>query len=330
MPSAEVFSSVRAALEATRGTGVNPTRYLEFTDFTPTHDTMLIRPRESRASLFGHYRAAAGRTTGGVSFSGNLSYNQLAWLGETFIKAVGTGVGAGADKTYAYTPASATDDVKSATIEYGFDTSLSAGTPGFRQVYCLGRELNITWDKGSQDGVTFSADFTSPSGASQITSFGGTPTQIASTAMSPNNTAITIDAATIGTTADLYAPSLSWTLTNGFTDLNTLNNTSGAQATFRTGEWAWTAELTRYYVNDNEQDRFVDKAVRKIRVVNTGPALGGSTYRAQLDLYGVIENATWDRSDGLVMETLTYVPVYDSTAATHFALTVVTAEASIT
>jgi len=302
---------------------------LEFTEFSPTHDVMTIRPRELRGSLFGHFRAAAGRETAGLNISGNLSYNQLAWLGNVFVKAVPTGAGAGADKTYAFTPSSATDDVKSVTLEYGFDSTLSAGVPGFRQVYSLGRELTVTWDKSSQDGVTYSADLDSPKALSQITAFGGTPTQLASTAMSPNNTAITIDATTIGTTADNYAPSLTWTLSNGFTDLDTLNNTVSAQDTFRTGEWAWTAELTRFYVNDNERDRFIDKAVRKLRVVNTGPTLGATTYKATLDLFGVIEGASWDKTDGLIMETLSYVPVYDTTAATNFSLTVVTSEATI-
>ncbi len=329
MPSSDVFSSVRAALETTRGTGVNPTRYLEFTEFTPTQDVMTIRPLERRGSLFGHYRAGAGRETNGLSMSGNLSYNQLAWLGSTFVKGVTAGVGAGADKTYTFTPASAVDDVKSVTLEYGFDTTPSAGTPAFRQVYALGRELTITWDKSSQDGVTYSAEFGSPRSASQVAVFGGTPVSIASTAMSPNNTAITIDATTIGTTSDNYAPSLSWTLTNGYTDLDTLNNTVSAQDTFRVSEWAWTAEVSRYYINDTERDRFIDKAVRKIRVVNTGPTLGAATYKSTLDLYGVITEATWDRSDGLVMETLTYEPVYDVTAATHFSLNVVTAETTI-
>ncbi|MCA1570399.1 MAG: hypothetical protein LC798_08805, partial [Chloroflexi bacterium] len=225
MPSAEVFSSVRAALETVRGTGVNPVRILEASEFTPTQDVMTIRPLERRGSLFGHYRAAAGRETNSLSINGNLSYNQLAWLGQLFVKGGVTGVGAGADKTYTYLPASTADDLKSVTIEYGFDTTLSASVPGRRMVYGLGRELSITWDKSSQDGVTFSCEIASPKPSTEIAAFGGTPTAIASTAMSPNNTSIAIDATTIGTTLDVYAPTLTWTLTNGFQDLDTLNNT---------------------------------------------------------------------------------------------------------
>lgn len=332
MPQSEVFTSLRAALETTRGTGVNPVRILESTDFDHTPDVKTIRPKERRGSFFAFYRSAVGREKHAISFGGNLTYNQLAWLGQVFVKGGVTGTGAGADKTYAYVPSSATDDLKSVTFEFGYDTALSGTQPGFRLVYGVGDELEITFDKAADEGVTFKTGFHSPKAIAQLSAFGGTPSALASTAISPVQTQVYIDPTTIGTTVDNYVTKAVWKLNHGWTDLDTLNATTAAQDTFRVGERGWTLELTRYGINDNELDRYYDKAVRKIRILSTGPVLGGSNYKATLDLYGVLDTDGHKVgiSDGLAFETLKYVPVYDATAVTDHSLTCVTAEVTIT
>lgn len=330
MPQSDIFTSLRAALESTRGTGVNPTRILEQTDFSHSPDVSTIRPMERRGSFFGFYRAAAGREQHELEFGSNLTYNQAAWLGNIFIKGVTTGTGAGADKTYAFVPASATDDLKTATLEWGYDTALSGTQPGFRMTYAVGDELTITFDKAAPEGVTFSANMHSPKAVTQIASFGGSPTALASTAVTPVQVQVYLDAATIGTTADNYVTSAEWTLTNEWTDLDTLNATTAAQDTFRVGARAWTLNLTRYKINDTELDIYNSKAVRKVRVRATGPSLGSTNYKIDLDLYGVYTGYDNVSVDGLAMETLTLEPVYDTTATTDFSMTVVTAETTIT
>ena len=333
MPQSAIFTSLRAALETTRGTPVNPTRILEFSDaFSHSPEVRTIRPRERRSSFYAYYRAAAGREKHAVTMGGQLSYNQLAWLGQLYFKGGVTGVGAGADKTYTYVPTSATDDLKSATFEFGYDSALSATQPGFRLPYTVGDVLSITYDKTLDEGVEFSAQFHSPKAISQITSFGGSPTALASTAISPVQTQIFIDAATIGTTEDDYVQKAVFQLTHQWTDLDTLNQTSAAQDTFRVGARDWTLTLTRYGINDNELDRYYDKAVRKIRIRSTGPSLGSSNYTATQDFYGVLDTDGYSvgETDGLMWETLKYVPVYDTSAATDHSLVVVTAETSIT
>lgn len=332
MPQSEIFTSVRAAIEATRGTGVNPTRILENTEFGHTPSLRTIRPKERRGSYFAYYRAAAGREMHNARMGGNLSFNQLAWLGNMFVKGVTTGTGGGADKTYAFTPSSTTDDLKSFTLEFGYDTTLSASQPGLRLVYVVGDQLTLTFDKASDEGVTFAAEMHSPKAMSQISAFGGSPTALTTTAMTPVQTTVFIDAATIGSTADNYVAKAEFVLTHDWTDLDTLNGTTAAQDTFRVGARDWVLTLTRYFINDNELDRYVDKAERKIRIRNTGPALGGSNYSATLDLYGVLDSDGYSVAsvDGLMMETLKYVPFYDTTATTDHSLTVVTAETTIT
>lgn len=332
MPQSAIFTSVRAAIEATRGTGVNPTRILEQTTWDHTPDVKTIRPMERRGSYFGFYRAAVGRERHTLTMGGNLSYNQFAWLGNMYFKGVTTGTGGGADKTYTFTPASATDDLKSFTFEWGYDTALSATQPGFRLPFVVGDTLTVTFDKAADEGITFNANMHSPKAISQLSAFGGSPTALTTQAMSPVQTAVFIDPTTIGTTADLYVSKAEFVLNHQWTDIDTLNTTTAAQDTFRVGARGWTLTVTRYGINDNELDRYYDKAVRKIRIVNTGPALGGSTYKATLDLYGVLDTDghKHGETDGVIWETLKYVPVYDTTATTDHSLVVVTAETTIT
>jgi hypothetical protein len=330
MPQSDIFTSLRAALETTRGTPVDPTRILENTEFSHTPDVATIRPSERRGSYFAFYRTAAGREHHEVSFSGLLSYQQAVWLGNTFIKGVTTGVGGGADKTYAFLPASATDDIKSATLEWGYDTALSATQPGFRLPFVVGDELTLTFDKSSADGVTFSANMHSPKAVTQITAFGGTPAALVTQAITPTTVQVFIDSATIGTTADNYITNAEFTLTNEWTDLDTLNLTTAAQDTFRVGARAWTLSCQRYKINDTELDAYNAKTARKVRIRATGPSLGGSTYMLTLDCYGVWSGYSNDSVDGLAMETLTLEPLYDTTAGTDFSLTVVSNDTTIT
>lgn len=326
---------MRAALETTRGTAVNPTRILEQTDFSHDPDIITVRPEERRGSYFAHYRAAGGRERHEVSMEGNLSYNQAAWLGNLFVKGVTAGtetaVSSGAWR-YTFLPASAADDLKTATLEFGYDTALTAGRPGWRLPYTVGDELTITFDKGNVDGVTFSADMHSPKAASTITAYGGTPTSIASTAVVPTNVAVYVDAATIGTTLDNSVTTAEWTLTNGWTDLDTLNQTTAAQDTFRVSPWNWSLDITRGPVTGSSSlyADYVSKALRKIRVRATGPTLGTANYQLTLDLYGTFTGYDNTSIDGLMGETLTFEPVYDATAATSFSYEVITAETTIT
>src|SRR5258707_1225656 len=72
-----------------------------------------------------------------------------------------------------------------------------------------------------------------------------------------NATQVYVDPTTIGSTADNYWIDASWTLSNGYKNLYTLNNTTAAQDTFRPQARSWKLEGTRYYagtVADAEWD----------------------------------------------------------------------------
>ena len=330
MAQSEIFTSLRAALETTRGTGVNPTRILEQTDFQHNPDVATVRPSERRGSYFAYYRAAAGREQHEVTFGGNLSYQQAAWLGNVAILGVATGTGGTADKTYAFLPASATDNVKSATLEFGYDTVLSATQPGFRLVYAVCDELTLTFDKASAEGVTFATTMHSPKAATQLSAFGGSPTALVTNAVTPTQVTAYLDTATIGTTPDPYVATAEFTLTNEWTDLDTLNGTTAAQDTFRVGGRTFTLAVTRYKINDTELDAYNAKTIRKARIKAVGPVLGSSNHSLTVDCYGVWTGYENTSVDGLVMETLTLEGVYDSTATTDFRMDVVTDTTTIT
>jgi hypothetical protein len=332
----QIFTTLHSGLETTRGTLHAPTRVLEFmNDVAWNQGKQSIRPQEQRGSYFGYYRAGAGIETNTVSIAGNASFNQVAFLGEMFIKGSVTATTVGTTgKQYAFIPSSATDDLQSSSFEWGYDTAPSAGTPAFQLPYVVGDNLELTFDKSNVEGVTFKADFLSPKAVTNISAYTAGSATIASTAISPINTVVSIDPTTIGTTVDNNITKCTFLLNNTWTNLQTLNNTAAAQATFRATVRDWTFTAERYYADSNERLRYIDKAPRKIRILNTSPVVigaGPAVYTLTLDLYGILDVVAGPASvGGLMMDTLTYKPIYDATATTDFSLTVITAEATIT
>lgn len=310
------FKHLRAGLEATRGTGVAMTRGIEFTSAEHKQTIDTIYPEEIRNSYEAHYAAAAGAEVNTIECEYPLDFDAMAWWGNLHLKAIPTPTGAGADRTYTFVPTLTTDDQKSATIQLGYSDTIGASNPAVSLTYVLGDVLNINWNKApGSPGVTCRSTLISPKAATQITAFTGTGTYTTSELAKASATVVTIDAATIGTTADNDIVSADWTYTSGYQNLYTLNNTNAAQDTFRPNPLSWELKLTRFIRNDNEWDRYVDKAKRKIRVKTTGSVLGGSFYSVQLDCYGVLADRSTSESDGLGMEELTYKPLYDTTFA---------------
>lgn len=327
------FKNARAGLETTRGTNVAPTRGVPFTEGTHNQDVETIYPVELRNSLFGHYAGDAGTETNSFEFSGNMGYAALIeWL-NLHVKAVASGTGAGADKTWTFLPLGSADDVKTATVQWGYSDSIGATRPAWEVGYCMGNELTLGWDKSpGTPGATFRSTLLSAEAATQISAFTGVGTYTAENGglVKAVNTAVTIDATTIGTTADTDVLSAEWTLQTGPVNLYTLNNTTAAQDTLRPNPWDWEARIRRYYRNDNEVDAYVAKTIRKMRVKTTGPVLGGSFYSIQLDLYGKYTARSWAEVDGLGIEEFTLKPIFDATLGADFQVILVNDQATWT
>jgi hypothetical protein len=325
------FKHLRAGLETVRGTGVAMTRGIEFTSAEHKQDIDTIYPEEIRNSYEVHYSAAAGAEVNSIQCEFPLDFDAMVWWGNVHLKAVASGTGAGADKTYTFIPTLTADDQKTASIQLGYSDSISASAPGVALSYVVGDVLNINWNKApGSPGVTCRSTLISPKAATQITAFSGVGTYTTSELAKASATVVTIDATTIGTTADNDIVSADWTYTSGYQNLYTLNNTNAAQDTFRPNPLEWELKLTRYIRNDNEWDRYVDKAKRKIRIKTTGSVLGGSFYSAQLDCYGVLADRATSEDNGLGMEELTYKPLYDTSFAGTTQLIVVSSLTAIT
>ena len=322
--------SARAALEATRGTGVTPTRLLYFTEGSHEQKVATIRPIERRASFVEAFRSYAGIERDILRFSGDFTYTDAIWWLNVFLKAVAAGTGAGADKTWTFLPTHTSDDIKSATVQFGYTDNIGATRPAWELQGCLGEELTLRWVKGETvtfDGVLYSAE-----GATQISAFTGALSDRTTVSATGVTTQSFIDPTTIGTTADTDVLDATFTLGNQWKYLDTLNNTAFAAELLRTMPKTWRYEFTRYYRNDTELDAMIAKTVRKVRVRSLGPVLVGSNYKIDLDLYGVYDGGAYEKSevDGIGVEKFVLVPQYDTTALTDLQAVVVNDIAAIT
>lgn len=326
----QTLLTARAGLESTRNTPVTPTRLLYFEEGTHEQKVATLRPRERRASFVEGFRSYAGIERNAFDFGGDFTFDDAIWWANLNLKAVASGTGAGADKTWLFLPTHTSDDVKSATLQYGYADGIGATRPAWEVAGCLGESLKLTWTKG--DTVRFSARLMSAKGATQLSAFTGALSDRTTTSGVGTATRVFIDSSTIGTTADADVMDFEWEYTNGWKYLDTLNNTAVAQELLRTEPKSWRMTLTRYYRNDTELDAMVAKTVRKIRLETTGPALGGSNYRKRLDLYGVYDGDGYEKTevDGIGVEKFVLVPQYDTTATTDMSLEIVNATASIT
>lgn len=326
------FLTMRAGLESTRGTNVAPTRGIPFTEGEHDEDIDFIYPEELRNSLYAHYVADVGTETNALTASGNVGFNILVWWLNLHIDAQASGVGAGADKTWTFKGAT-TDLLKTATIQLGYNDNIGATRPAVELGYCIGNVLTLSWNKTpGQSGVTFTSELMTPEAVTQISAFTGVGTYTAEAGglVKASSTGVTIDTTTIGTTTDNDFLSLEWTINSGLSLLHTLNNSTAAQDALRTEPWSWTATVRRYYRNDNEWDARRAGTIRKLRLTTTGPPLGGSNYKVQLDLYGKWSARKLATGEGFGIEELTMQPVYDTTFLGDHQVIVVNDQASIT
>ncbi len=325
----QVFTSARAALEVTRGTDLTPTRLIYGESFKHDHTVATIRPEEHRNSYEPVYSAAAGPERSQLTIAGRVTYDDLIWYANLFFKGVASGTGAGADKTWTFTPSNSTDDVKTATIQLGYSDTI-ATAPGIKLNYLFGNTLKLHFEKNDDGAATFEANFLSAKALAQITSFTGALSDRTVTPVSCNNTTIFIDTSTIGTTGDTAVTSIDYNLNLAPVPFYALDGTTAAQAVYRPDFRRWSCQVTRQYNAATEFSAYQAKTTRKIRVRTTGPVLGGSNYKVDLDMYGVWTAREWSDVDGIITEVLTLEPVFDTGTSTSTSLVVVNSTASIT
>jgi len=325
-----VFQSARAALESTRGTGLTPTRLIYAEEMAFEQDVATIKPDEHRASYNPNYSASAGPEKNAITMSGRISYDDLIWWANLFVKAVASGTGAGADKTWTFLPTATSDDVKTATIQLGYTDTIGTA-PGIEQQFCMGETLTLHFEKNDDGAVTFDARLLGGEALTQITAFTGALSDRVVTLASCNGTVLFADqASAIGSTQDTTFVSLDWRLNLGPVQFYTLNGTTGPTAVYRPDYRRWEATLVRQFTSDLYWDDYGDKTVQKVRCRTTGPVLGSSNYKIDLDLYGVVTNRRETDIDGVITEELTLGQIYDTTATADHQLVIVNATAAIT
>jgi hypothetical protein len=294
--------------------------------FELEHEVATIRPTELRASYEGVYQAAAGPERSTVTVSGRMSYDDAIWWANLAFKAVASGTGGGADKTWTFLPTNTSDDVKTCTMQLGDSAAISAATPGVKLNYGMLDEFNLHVEKNDDGAATFTGKILFAKALTQITAFTGSLTDRTTVPMSANNAVVKIDTSTIGSTTDSAVTAVDFTLNNNPVPFYALDNTLAAQAVYRPAHRTWKAEITRQYVSVAEFSAYVAKTVRKVRLLITT----GASYSFQLDMYGVWTSRSYSEIDGIVTEVLTLEPVYDTTSTSSVNLIVINQTASIT
>ena len=320
--------SARSALETTRNTGVAPTRALYFDKDQSSweQNVATIAPQEARNSFFEQYRVYPGIERDKITIAGDLTYDDAVFWGQVMIKGGVTAVGAGADKTWTYTPSASTDDIKSFTLQWASTDSISSAT-GWSLVGCLGSTWEVHWKKDSV--VTHKMEILSAKGATQISAFTGSATDRVNISAVGPVTQVWVDTSTIGTTADPNILEATWKLDNKWTYLDTLDATNVAAQIIRPDMREWTLDVVRYFADKTELTAYLAKTERKVRVQSLGPTLGGSAYRIRLDAYGYWDLNSYANVNGLIVANMTLANLYDATATTDFTFEAVSALTAI-
>lgn len=326
--TARTLYSLRGALESARGTNLTPTRLLYVNTFTPLQEIGTIRPEEQRASYVPSFRAYPGIERDSLELGGDFQFDQGAFWLNLALDAVASGTGAGSDKTYAFVPNLTADDLKSATLQYGYTDGIGASKPALELGYCMIDTYRLSWRKDQP--LMWSASILSPEGATQISAFTGALSDTTQVTALAKDLSIFIDTTTLGSTQDSNIVEADWEWRNHLVRFESLNGTSVGTSLDRPAARDWTLTLKRKYVNDTERDLYITKGERKVRLRNLGPALGGSTYKLDVDLYGVIDTLVQDDYQGIGTETMVVLPLYNSGASADSAVNLVNSLAAIT
>lgn len=129
---------LQAALEVTRGLDLPATRKVYATGHMEKNID-LIAPMEDRGTFISNYRSSLGVVTSSLPLDGGVSFEDLPWWLQMALKGGVAGVlRAVTAYDYTFVPTPGTDDLKSATFEWGDDTQ------AFQSNYCMVDTMEIT------------------------------------------------------------------------------------------------------------------------------------------------------------------------------------------
>ena len=324
MPLApQTLFGLRGALESVKGTDLTPTRIL-YPSSVPKvkRDVGSIVISPLRGSFRPNRAVYPGLDTTTMTVEGTAFYDELAFWLSLAVKGGLSGTGATADKSWAFTPSNATDDLKSATLQWGVPGAATL----WKLNYLMATALTLKYKKDA--AVEYSIDLVTPKAPIDIAAVTGSLTDLTHVAALGTTTAVYIDTTTIGSTADPNVVEAEFSIDNGLVVTKALNATGTGIEIARPNPVKWELKLTRLFQTATERTAAWAKTERKIRILATGPTLGSSAYGLTIDMWGFIDGIEEADVDGIGAEKLTILPLEDT--AKDFQVTLVNSLASIT
>jgi hypothetical protein len=315
---------IRGALESVKGTDLTPTRLLYPSAMEEKREVGTISITPLRNSYRPVTAAYPGIDKATLKFEGPFLYDEQAFWLSLAVKGGITGSGGGADKTWAFLPTAATDDVKSATLQYGW----YGGPTLWKLNYCEIQKYRLAWEKAKE--VTWGADIITPKVPADLGAFTGSLSELPHVPALGSTWALYIDSTTIGSTPDPLAVSADWELDKGSVVTYPANGTTYGLDVVRPKAETWKLNVTRLYATNTERTAYAAKTERKIRLKTTGPVLGGSFYSFTLDCYGYIDDIGFTEVDGIIAEKMTILPIYDAGAGSDYVISLVNSLGTIT
>lgn len=293
---------------------------------TESYDRPLMTFQDTSGTYDSDRRVAYGRERVGFSVSDIATFEDIPWWFQMGIKGGVTGVDDGSSAfTYTFTPSAATDDLKSATFEYG-----ESGNP-YESGQCMVNSftLRMDADNDAEPGWMFDAEILARN--RETTTFTGALSDRSTEVITARGTKLYIDDAggTMGSTqktGSLISCSISVN-NNIHYKAFAEDITNVAANKVGRGKRSLDAQFTFEFDSDTEfaKYRATAPAQRLIRLERSSAAVIHTTVykRMRLDLYGYW--SSWSPSDRQGNMTCTFglKGVYDISAAKTFSAAVV-------
>lgn len=318
------LETVQLGIESAAGTLVPATHVVDFETAQLKINERFISVMRS-GSLASRHRVDAGLVDYEVTLQTVGTYQRLAFMFPMFIAPTVTGTGAGADKTWVFTPSDNADNLKTCSLEIG---GVDTWPTEFLLAGCKGTKLEIkitqeglwtcTWTFQGQK-LTTGAKTGALSAATGLVDILGYTTKVYN------------DSVTVHTTQPAGLISADIVIDIATSPRHYLGSTTGeAGAVVQTKRRKVTLDLVQSFQATTEYTAFRAGTERKISLDSVGAVLGGSFYEARLDFYGMWDQWDLDNLDGEITQHLQGTAVYDSTAAADVSATIVNDKATIT
>lgn len=323
----EILKVFQAGLESTRGTNVAATRKV-YAKLTDRFDRPLIAMADTSGTYEGRRRPHYARAKVGFSALDICTYQDLPWWLQMGAKGgvSGSNDGSGA-YTYTFTPSAATDDLKSATFEYG-----ETGNP-YETAQCMVNSFTLRMDSDNDQEAGWMFDAEIIGRDRETTTLTGSLTDRATEVILARGTKVYIDDAggTMGATqktGSLISASLTVNNNLDFKAFSEDVNYVAANKVGR-GERTLDAQFTLEFDSDTEfaKYRATAPAQRMIRLEQSGAAPIHTTVypRMRFDMYGYWSSWSPGTRKNNMTATFGFMGFYDITAAKTWQIAIVNA-----